>query len=73
MCTVCVLGFTTILKNPFFFFGEGEREEKKLFSTCTCVYYDLHLAHLAHLCVRRLSHTLWQTVSVTLELVFDLN
>ena len=31
MCIVCVLGFTTILKNPFFFFGEGEREEKNNF------------------------------------------
>ena len=55
MCIVCVLGFRTILKNPFFFFGKQEREEKKNFSTCTCIYYDVHLAHL---CVRRLSHTL---------------
>ena len=49
--------FTTILKNSFFFFGEGEREivEKNTFSTCTCIYYDVHLAHLH---VRRLSHTL---------------
>ena len=71
MCIVCVLGFTTILKNSFFFFfGKQEREEKNNFSTCTCVYYDVHLAHL---CVTRLSHTLQQTVSDSLELVFDLN
>ena len=32
MCIVCVLGFTTILRNPFFFFfGEGEKEEKNNF------------------------------------------
>ena len=70
MCIVCVLGFTTILKNPFFFWKVREREEKNNFSTCTCVYYDVHLAHL---CVTRLLHTLQQTVSDSLELVFDLN
>ena len=30
MCIVCVLGFKTILKNPFFFFLESERERKKI-------------------------------------------
>ena len=31
MCIVCVLGFTTILKNPFFFFWKArERERKKI-------------------------------------------
>ena len=53
ICIVCLLGSTTVLK--FFFFGGGEREEKKTFSTCACIYYDVHLAHLR---VRRLSHTL---------------
>ena len=46
----------TPMKNFFFFFfGKREREEKNNFSTCTCIYYDVHLAHL---CVTRLSHTL---------------
>ena len=49
MCIVCLLGSTTILKN-FFFFGEGGRQEreweKNPFSTCTCIYYDVRLAHL---------------------------
>ena len=39
----------------YYYFGKREREEKNNFSTCTCIYYDVHLAHL---CVRRLSHTL---------------
>ena len=29
MYTVCVLGFTTILKNPFFFFWRGRERGKK--------------------------------------------
>ena len=32
-----------------------ERVGKNTFSTWTCIYYDVHLAHLR---VRRLSHTL---------------
>ena len=59
MCIVCLLFFSTISNNfvLFFFFegGEKERVEKNPFSTCTCIYYDVHLAHLR---VRRLSHTL---------------
>ena len=67
---VCLLGSTTFLNNYFYFFERERESGKNTFSTCTCIYYDVHLAHLR---VRRLSHTLWQTVSVTLELVFDLN
>ena len=31
MCIVCLLGFTTILKNPFFFFWRGRERGKKNF------------------------------------------
>ena len=74
MCIVCLLFFLLFRIIFFFVFflkGVREREWKKNpFSTCTCIYYDVHLAHLR---VRRLSHTLQQTVSVTLGLVCDLN
>ena len=40
MCTVCVLGFTTVLKNPFFFFLERERERKKIiFNMYMCLLW----------------------------------
>ena len=73
MCIVCLLFFLLFRIIFFLFFLKGVRErewKKNPFSTCTCIYYDVHLAHLR---VRRLSHTLQQTVSVTLGLVFDLN
>ena len=57
LCVLFVYFFYYYFEEFFFFFGGGERErvEKNTFSTCTCIYYDVHLAHLH---VRRFSHTL---------------
>ena len=70
MCIVCLLGFTTILKNPFFFFGEGEREEKKIF-------FNMYMRLLwctpsSFMCKKTFPHIIANSFC-SLELIFDLN
>ena len=57
MCIVCLLGFTTILKNPFFFFWRGrERGKKIIFNMYMCLLWCTPSSFSSFMCNKTFPH-----------------